>query len=287
MVNHDDRIPPALAVDEEPFELDALEVALGDWQPDEIGKLLAAWDDDSPDDYEPERAAVMRFRIDNDGLAEWAMAHVAALDTQGEADKAAKQAYVDRITRHYAAAARRRAGQRAFFEAHLIEYARAFRDRDPKRNKTLHTPSGTVRSTEHQPAAEIVNEAEVAAWVLEHFDPEDAASVVKLGALVSELRKRVVINKVAAGYEVTLECGHVHLVPPSNPLNGDAIVPDQLRADGMGCDECEPDPIDGLPWRKVTRVDDWDEPTVQSVKGETIPGVRVSAKHVTFSVKPS
>jgi hypothetical protein len=136
-------------------------------------------------------------------------------------------------------------------------------------------------------AAEIVNEATVAVWVLEHFDPEDAASVVKLAALVSELRKRVQINLVPAGYEVTLECGHVHLVPPSNPLNGDAIVPDQLRADGMGCDECAPDPIDGLPHRKVTAVADWDEPTVQSVNGETIPGVRVSPKHVTFSVKPS
>lgn len=287
MVMHDDRIPPALAVDEEPFELDALEAGLGDWQPDEIGKLLEAWADDTPDDYEPERAAVMRFRIDNDGLAEWAMAHVAALDTQAEADKAAKQAYVDRIGRHFAGQARKLAQQRAFFEAHLVEYARAFRDRDPKRNKTLHMPSGFVRSTEHQPAAEIVNEAQVAAWVLEHFDPEDAASVVKLGALVSELRKRVVINRVPQGYEVTLGCQHVHLVPPCNPVNGDAYTPGQLRADGMHCVQCDPDPIDGPPWRKVMEVQDWDEPVVQSVKGETIPGVRVSPKHVTFSVKPS
>mgnify|MGYP000875846454 CR=1 FL=1 len=54
----------------------------------------------------------------------------------------------------------------AQFAAHLEQYAATFRARDPKRNKTLHLPSGQVKSSEAQPKAAVLQPETLVAWAL-------------------------------------------------------------------------------------------------------------------------
>lgn len=290
MHDDSDRIPPELAADEQPFGLEDLDAALSDWSPTDVPKLLEAWADDSPDDYTAERAAVMRWSVTDDGSAEWAMAMVAELDANATMLREQEKAYVERIARHYRRQQAQLAQRRAFFAAHLTVYAAAWRARDPKRNKTLHLPSGLVRSTDHKPKAIVRDDATVAAFMLEYLEPADAAAVVKMEPRLTELRKHVQIVLRPIGYVVTLECGHEHHVPAMNPATDTPHTPEQLRADGMPCDQCDPDPIDGWLHQRVTRVANWDERVVVIPHGDgyvPVAGADVDPGGITFTVSPS
>jgi hypothetical protein len=277
-----DQIPPELAIEgPEPFTLEQLD-AVTDLLPEgtPVPEHLC-------DTFE----AVQRFEVHDDGAAEWCMAHVAAIDTNLAELKAQRQAYIARIDRWHSAAVVRLGGRRGFFAAHLERYAAAFRARDPKRNKTLHLASGVVKSSEAQPKAAVLQPEQLVAWALANMSDEDVAAVVKMEPLVSELRKRTKIVVRPIGYVVTLECGHEHHVPVINPATGAPHTPDSLRADGMTCDQCDPDPIDGWLHRSVTAVGDWDERVVvmpvdtdDGPKVIDVAGATVDPGGVTFSV---
>jgi hypothetical protein len=117
------------------------------------------------------------------------------------------------------------------------------------------------------------------------------AAVVKMEPLVSELRKRTKIIVRPVGFVVTLECGHDHHVPVINTVDDSVRTPEQLRADGMPCDQCDPDPIDGWQHRAVTAVADWDErvavmpvETDDGPKMIDVAGATIDMGGVTFSV---
>ena len=271
-----DQIPPALAIEVEPFTLDQLDQAMA--HPDEAPL---------PD----ELAEVHRFEVHDDGAAEWCMAHVAAIDANLAELKEQRQAYIDRINRWHTAAVVRLGGRRGFFAGHLERYAAAFRARDPKRNKTLHLPSGVVKSSEAQPKVAVLNPEQLVRWALENMTDDDVAAVVKMEPLVSELRKRTKIVVRPVGYEVTLDCDHVHHVGPVNAVTQQPRTPEQLRADGMACDMCDPDPIDGWPHRQVVAVQDWDErvavmpvDTDEGPKVIDVAGATIDPGGVTYSV---
>lgn len=272
-----DLIPPELAIEgPEPFTLEQL-----DRYTDNVPEARAAADDAA------ELAEVERWTITDDGAAEWAMAHVAAIDANLAELKEQRQAYLDRINRWHSAAVVRLGGRRGFFAAHLERYADQFRARDPKRNKTLHLPSGQVKSSDKQPKVAVLNAQTLVDWALDNMTPEDVAAVVKMEPLVSELRKRTKIVLRPVGYVVELECGHTHHVPVINPATDAPHTPESLRADGMPCDQCDPDPIDGWLHRKVTAVGNWDERVAVMPKGDgyvTVEGAGIDPGGLEFTV---
>lgn len=294
MALHDDLIPPELTVDSEPFDPGELDAILAGYDDADMALLFDSWADDNPDDYVPERAAVMRWTITDDDLAEWAMAHVAQIDAGLEQLAEQKRERIARINRWHDAATRRLTQRRGFFAHHLTQYAAAFRARDPKRNKTLHLTNGVVSSSEAQPKVVVGNATTIIRWAVEHMTTDDLLAIVKNDVLVSELRKRTTIVLRPVGYRVKLDCGHEHLVPVINPATNTPHTPESLHADGMVCDECDRDPIDGHPHRTVTEVGDWDERAVvmpTTIDGRAtavvVEGANIDAGGVTFTVKPS
>lgn len=272
-----DQIPPELAIEgPEPFTLEQLD-RFTDYPPG-----LPAGAEDARLFSEVER-----WEITDDGSAEWAMAHVAAIDANLAELKEQRQAYIARIDRWHTAAVLRLGGRRGFFAGHLERYAAAWRARDPKRNKTLHTASGVVKSTESQPKVAILNEQQLVQWALENMSDEDVAAVVKMEPLVSELRKRTKIVLAPIGYTVRLECGHEHHVPVINPATDAPHTPESLRADGMMCDQCDPDPINGWEHRAVLEVGNWDERRAVMPKGDgyvQVAGATIDPGGVTYKV---
>lgn len=277
-----DQIPPELALDDQPFTLDELDQVLHRQQ--------ITGDPREADDVDA--SEVERWTITDEGSAEWAMAHYAAIQANIKALDEQAEAYVDRITRWHDSAFARLARRRDFFEGRLVAYAAEFRARDPKHNKTLHLPSGQVGSTESRPKAKVDDEAALIEWARQHLTDEQLAEVVQVTekAMVSALRKLVTIVRRPRGYQVVLECGHDHLVPVESP-DGDVRTPEQLRADGMPCDECPADPIDGFPLRRVVEVGDWDEPVVVLPVDDgpnlTVEGAGIEPATVTYKVKAS
>lgn len=280
-----DRIPPELALDHEPFDVDTLD----GWMLDTSltgEQLVQAFADDNPDDYSPEVAKVVAFSIGDDEVAEWAMSHVAAIDANVSMLVQQRDAYVARIERHHAAAVKRLAGRRAFLEAHLIGYASAFRARDPKRNKTLHLPSGVVKSTESRPVPEIAPDGDdaVVAWAREHYTGERLDELVKVTTrpMVGEIKKETRVAPVLVGWAATLSCGHTIVVAPATP-DGEANA-EPKAGDEWACDDCT-DPIDGPTLHPVAEVEKLEEvKVVATTTGAPVPGLQVRPGGVSFKV---
>jgi hypothetical protein len=96
--------------------------------------------------------------------AERAMATVRQLAAQEAelADQASRwrQKVTDWLDRSAATVRRRR----SYYEAQLIHYAREYRARDPKRNKTLPLLSGKVTSTEKKPVVVVADPDAFVVW---------------------------------------------------------------------------------------------------------------------------
>lgn len=266
----DDRIPPDLAVDEEPFTLDRLDVHM-----------------DDPVALAPEVAA---FQIDSDDLAEWAMAHVAEIDAGLRLLEEQTEARLARIRRHSEAASSRLLRRREFFEAHLVAYAREFRSRDPKRNKTLSLPSGRVSSVESQAEVTVRDDEAVAAWARSTLPDDLIAQVVKVTTkvLVPQLRKHAEVAQRACGIRLGLDCEHQLDVPLADE-NGEATIIPTGADDApiWRCPFCEPDPIEGEPARTVVHAETLYEPVVRDALMQEIPGAEVAPGRITFTVQPS
>jgi len=151
------------------------------------------------------------WTITDDNAAEWAMAHVAAAETQMGAVRDQYLLWLDQLTRWSEDATKGPKRTVAFFTAHLQRYAVAARERDPKR-KTLTLPSGAAPTTEHKPSVIIVNDAALIEWAERTLlpDVDDPANVpdgepvtyadagvvkVTKEARISELRRLVRIHE--------------------------------------------------------------------------------------------
>lgn len=111
--------------------------------------------------------AVERWRIDDDGTAEWAMRRLASLrEALGEA-RAMRDAWVARIDEWFNAASGPHSRRVGFFEAHLSDYARRRREADPTA-KTLSLPSGKVTSRAAGARVVVAHDEAFLAWCREN-----------------------------------------------------------------------------------------------------------------------
>lgn len=258
-------LPPELALDEAPFDVDELE------NYDE--------DRDVPADH-PARS----WRIEDDGAAEWAMRNLVARRQTIDELARRRDDWMARIDAWFAQASKGPARSAVFFEGALGDYQRRRREADEEA-KSLVLPSGRITSTGTGGKATVENEEEVLTWVREHGWWDDVVKDephVRIG----DLRKRVRVVEIFEGVDLhcTLSCGHVgvtHRSADNWPADPPASLP---------CGLCDPDPIDeSAPYRDVTdvEVEEIRKPTaIASDLGYPIPGLAVEPAGFNVAVKP-
>lgn len=267
-----DPLPPDLAVDAAPFDVDAFEAL-----PDPI--------DDTPGDGEI-RERAERWKITDDGGAEWAMRLLAA--KQAEIDELAvkRDDWIDRITAWFDQAAKGPQRTVEHFVALLERYAAERYEQTGK--ATLSLPSGKVSS---RPVGGNVAVDEVdglVEWLLEHL-PEKVEDLTETKVRLAELKKvtKVVEQQTGVSLDLSLECGHfVVLAVPGGEIDGEV---NPVELDHVACRDCPTDPVDGSPALvAVTEVDE--QPIVEQIviteDGERVPWVSVSSKSRNYTVKP-
>lgn len=126
--------------------------------PEEAGAQLATWDEEAPAPEGPQR-----WRVTDDGGAEWALRHVA--EAEAELAQLREQAdhWAAKISDWFDHRARPLRARVGFFSAHLEAYALERRYANPKA-KTLTLPSGRVQTTFVAPRAEVSDPGAVVAW---------------------------------------------------------------------------------------------------------------------------
>lgn len=255
-------IPPALLVDEEPFDDEEID-ELAQAAPGAIAH---------PDDpfLQQVDSPVARWRITDRSSAEWAMAKFATLTVELEGLEEQASEWRQRIDAWFDRASRIVRQRRAFFEAHLGLYALAERARDEKHNKTIALPSGKV-GTRHDPArVQIGDKAALVEWAKAHH-PE----VLKYDVGVTELRSLAKIVERVTRVKLVLACGCVYEVPSD-------VMADDLPLVGSLW-ECPDD--GGTLVGQVEIVAS--HPEVRDVDGEPIPGATVGNSDTTFTVSPA
>jgi phage host-nuclease inhibitor protein Gam len=293
-------IPPELAYDDAPplsdWDLERMEdeaLALADaaaMDPEAaLGQLLDAASDGDPEDD----AAPYRWRIADDGAAEWAMRHVAEIDQELEELATRAKGWTERIQGWFDKAARRLKVRRAYFDGHLTDYARRERDRTDGKRKTIELPSGKVRSTSSKPKATVVTEDAVIRWAKAKLDGDLLDAVVKVveSVRVSELREHVVVGHVVVAIEfgANLSCGcvigphEVQVETPSPMMTTDEQLALAPWALGELLD-CDHGPGGGhveavLPVLIA-------QPAVLDLDGQVVPGTAVAPGEVTVKVVP-
>lgn len=279
---------------------------------------------EAPDAYRDDLVAalpVYRWTIGSLADAEWAMARLA--EAQGHLDVLNAQrtewmrAAQDRIERWYARASRRSTHTVNVMAAKLERYALDQRAADPK-VKSVPLPSGVVRTTESQPSAKVLDEAQAAIYVQSNIEvelgmPADdpdlptpwadayrASGITSLDALVrwdpkvyvAPLRKIVTVAEVPTGAETVvldLSCGHD--VSERFDATADAKAAESMAAALGGlteCPSCEPDPIEGPLMQHIVAVQripemEW---RVVGPDGEPVPGTTVDLGGVTAKAVP-
>jgi hypothetical protein len=98
---------------------------------------------DVPEDEEARKA----WRIDGLGTATWAMEKALDVAMQQKEITEVVEQRVEQLKAWAAAEIEKLQGRRDFFEGALKHYALTMREQDPKRNKSVVTPFGTVATT--------------------------------------------------------------------------------------------------------------------------------------------
>jgi hypothetical protein len=138
--------------------------------------------------------------------AEWAMA-IVRRDTLAIArHEHDRDAWLQRINDAHSAAVAPLVERRARLVAALERYALAWHEQDPRVNKTLHVPSGEVKTTTPRtPKVSITDAAAVVAW-LESIDPEvvtqDVLKRTDPEPMISGVRKLVTAVEKDGGWIV-------------------------------------------------------------------------------------
>lgn len=198
-------LPSELALDDEPLDDEQIDSALA-----ELAGLAAAHDEvRAVVEQREDVAPVVRWAITDDGLAEWAMRKLAAINRRTAELERQRDEWAMRI-RYWFEHATGALGRRAeFFAGHLERYA--LDQRKITGEMTLRLPSGNVATRKVPPKVVVSDEAAFRAWALANLDhpavrvkPELVAGETGLG----DDKPVRVIPVVKDRAELTLECGH-------------------------------------------------------------------------------
>lgn len=110
---------------------------------------------------------IRRWAISDDGAAEWAMSHVAAIDVEVIELTQRRDEWQRRIDAWFTHGSERLLRRRSFFAAHLIDYGARRRDANPKAPKTLSLPSGRITSSDRSATVRVVSDELLADWLRE------------------------------------------------------------------------------------------------------------------------
>lgn len=147
------------------------------------------------------------FRVDNDRKAAWALRKIREAVAEENRLNAVFDAEIERLERRIVAlreqlAAARRGPIRTqtFMRGLLIDYRLRLEDANPKLAKTYRLPGGRLLRRKLPDQLAIVDESALVAWLkgLPDDDPARKALKVSESALVSELRKVVVVTPTGA-----------------------------------------------------------------------------------------
>lgn len=192
-------IPPELAVADEPFDLDTLDLTIAVDRQELADHVVLP--SDRGEDLQTAHAeieAVRRWHVEDDGAAEWAMRHLAAIDRERAAIAEQANLWYERIREWEGAEFDRLSPRAKFFVNRLSEYALRVRADDPKR-ATISLPSGKISTRAAKaPTVEIEDEEAVLKWASGALTDEEYEQVVKVTTkvLISEIRARVTVDEV-------------------------------------------------------------------------------------------
>lgn len=200
----DPALPPDMALDEPPVDLDAVVVDVVQWADDHSSDPTTVARDLAAAAADRAEGAEDRWRIESDDQAEWAMSllAIASRAIAREADLYA--GYRSRLERWHARATAKARVTVAFMSTHLERYA--LRRRDATDAATLNLPSGTVRTTlPTKPRFRLADSPDahdaLLAWARATLDAEhwSACVVVTEKVQLSELAKIVTLQESADG----------------------------------------------------------------------------------------
>lgn len=229
-------IPAELAGDAPPLTDDELEAYFAfiddhaELGVEGVASSLADLDEhpeDFRDDLQPVVAA-HRFRVDEDGKAEWALRKLAAAEADVERLRLQAEDWTARITAWFQQAAKRPVQTVAYMTGQLERYALDRREETGAATLTL--PSGVVSTREQKPAPQVDDDetvgavlrraysgAEGVAWKLavEELDGDKPLMTTTTKVYADQFKKLVRVAPHPTGvveWTITLRCGHEELV---------------------------------------------------------------------------
>lgn len=260
-----DVLPPELAVDEYPLPTMALAAIDGEMEP---GADLAD--------------VIERWRITDDGAAEWAARHYArAVEARARVEEqaAAWASRIEEWKREQVAPLDRRA---AFFLTHLDDYARRVREASAGEVKSIKLPTATVQTRESKPRPVVVKVEEFVEW----------AKVAAPDLLRTKVEPRAgEVGKLTVGAQlvctdvlVAPACGHSVIMRFAS--GEDVKAPDAGSVWTCETGTCRdgitgagsPTTVERVATEEVTH-------PVALLDGEVVPGVEVEPGGVSVSVK--
>lgn len=189
-----DLIPPELALDTPPVtDAEVAELVA-------MAAELALDPEQLPDLTDTVDGSPARWRIEDDGAAEWAARKYAAAMAELEPIDQARARWVARIDTWYEQTAGPVLGTAAFFEGHLRDYVRRIRAASAGDIKSVRLPSARLWSRGSDTPKVVVTDKERAAtWAEAHVEE---ACKVETSVLLTPLRERV----VAWAHDIELPC---------------------------------------------------------------------------------
>ena len=254
-------------------------------------ELLAALDGDlTPEEV----AAPLRWTVEDDGSAEWALRKLTEALDEAAALDASLAAFVAPF---HEWAERERSGRKipervARWTALLQDYA--IRRREATKEATLWLPSGKIATTGRKAAPEIEDPEAVVEWARARSEDGKGGGLVETTTRpkareISEII-RVAERPTTATLLLALECGHeAEILLPDLPTPEEAETPvDVAGLDPVACHACH-DVIEGTPLRAPAaasiRVDSR-LVVLDPETGEEVPGIGVRPARTTAAVTP-
>lgn len=234
----------------------------------------------------PERPAIQRFEITDDGLAEWAMRKLAAIEAEEREVAERAEGWIEEIRAWKAERDRPLAARRAFFEGALTAYLRRLREESGEKIKSRKLPSGTIKSTGSKPKVAVADDEAIADFLREHLEVEELREIVRSKVLVGELRKIAVVSEKPVGERLTVGLGCEHDLSIWIPAEGEKPIRPSVGEE-VACPSCEAE-FGEQPLREVVSIETETitEPVARDEEsGFEIPGTIIEPESVSFSVK--